>query len=91
MATGLDLRVQRVRARVRQADVASAARCSRARIGQLEAAAVVPVGWEVRYLRAVADLTAGLERVHAAPAAFPSDADPPGTKEATGAVTPPVA
>jgi hypothetical protein len=55
---GISLKLRRVRARLRQDEVARAARCSRARIGQLELLASVPDQWAVRYLRAIKDASA---------------------------------
>ncbi|MBA3877395.1 MAG: hypothetical protein C0498_10725 [Anaerolinea sp.] len=52
--TGITLRVGRVRARLRQLDLATRMGCSRSRVSQLEAMQRVPAAWSARYLEAVA-------------------------------------
>lgn len=54
---GMSFRLARVEARLRQADVANAAGCSRARIAQLESAELVPEAWGERYVAALSRAT----------------------------------
>lgn len=51
----MGLRVVRVRARLRQGDIARVLGCSRSRIAQIEQAAEVSREWQVRYRAAVAE------------------------------------
>jgi len=53
--TGRTLRLSRLRLGLRQRDVADAAGCSRARVGQVEQLGKVPRVWVDRYRRALAD------------------------------------
>lgn len=56
--SGIELRVERTRARARQIDVAKAAGLSRQRISQLESLEKVPQRQVERYLAAVRELSA---------------------------------
>jgi transcriptional regulator with XRE-family HTH domain len=58
MTTGISLRIARVRARLRQADVAAALGCSRSRVGQIENLTAVPAQWVGRYRWAVSAASA---------------------------------
>ena len=53
---GRTLRLSRLRLGLRQQDVADAAGCSRARVGQIEQLRKVPRVWVDRYRRALADV-----------------------------------
>jgi transcriptional regulator with XRE-family HTH domain len=53
--TGISLKVLRVRAGLRQEDVARLMGCSRQRVTQLEAAAEVSPAWADRWKRAMAE------------------------------------
>ena len=55
---GRTLRLSRLRLGLRQQDVAEAARCSRARVGQVEQLRKVPRLWADRYRRALMDVHA---------------------------------
>jgi len=54
--TGRTLRLSRLRRGLRQQDIADAAGCSRARVGQVEQLRKVPHIWADRYRRALADV-----------------------------------
>lgn len=55
--TGMRLRLLRIKAGLRQADLAPATGCSRAWISTLERKRRVPRAWSDRYLKAVDRLT----------------------------------
>lgn len=59
MPTGHSLRVARVRARLRQQDIADVLGSSRSRVSQIESLERVPPAWVQRYKGA---LTAALDR-----------------------------
>jgi DNA-binding XRE family transcriptional regulator len=61
MTTGMDLKVERVRARVTAQRLADVLEVSRQRISSIEALAVVHVDLAVRYREALASLTSAGE------------------------------
>ena len=56
--TGRTLRISRLRRGLRQQDIADAAACSRARVGQVEQLRKVPPVWVDRYRSALMDVHA---------------------------------
>lgn len=57
MATGMDLKLERVKARVKTGDLAVAMGVSASRVSTIEARAVVPDDTAERYLAALGTLT----------------------------------
>ena len=74
---GSTLRIARLRRRLRQQDVASAAGTARSRIAQIEKLDRVPATWADRYRSAIARATtASDETLNVAQQHSPSDAGP---------------
>ena len=57
MVTGLDLKVERVRARVKAVDLARSMGVTRQRVSAIEATAVVPADSAARYRKALVSVT----------------------------------